>query len=372
MKRFLICAITAIVCSASVNAAGPFSGKFNTADVKAACDTAIHWQMLNYKKPNKKAQVDWVCGALYIGMYKWAELNDDKAIFDFLTDIGNKNDWSLINTRPYHADNICTGQMYLKMFEKEGKEQMAQATKDRAYYIANHPNTAPLDKTDPIGKDCRWSWCDALFMAPPVYATLYRLTGEQCYLDYMDSEFKCCADSLYDKDEKLFYRDIVRIPHREPNGAKEFWGRGNGWVFGGLPLIMENLPVGHPSRAYYEQIFKEMASAILKCQGKDGSWRASLLAAENYPDPENSSSTFFCYGFAWGINNGLLDPKVYRKPLEKGWKAIVGHIHEDGMLGNVQQIGAAPVKGVAYDSTQAYGYGSLLLAGTEITKLLAK
>lgn len=84
---------------------------------------------------------------------------------------------------------------------------------------------------------------DALFMAPPVYAALYTITGDKIYLNYMDSEYKECVDSLYDKEDHLFYRDNKRIPLREKNGSKQFWGRGNGWVFAGLPLIIDNLPL---------------------------------------------------------------------------------------------------------------------------------
>lgn len=371
MKKTLSAIFLLALCLGSASAAdGTFSGKFNARDVKAACDTAASWQMLNFGKEGKNAVTDWTCGALYIGMYKWAEKTDSKAVFDFLKKTGESVGWDLRNNRPWHADDICVGQAFIKMSQRFKKPSWAQATVDRAYYISNHPSTAPLDKRDKLGKDERWSWCDALFMAPPVYAQLYAVTGEECYLKYMDEEYRACTDSLYDREEHLFYRDVIRIPHREPNGAKEFWGRGNGWVFGGLPLVMENLPADHPSRPFYERLFKEMAASIVACQGKDGSWRASLLAAECYPDPENSSSTFFCYGLAWGINNGLLDRNVYEKPLRKGWKAICGYIHPDGMLGYVQPIGAAPVKGVKPESTQVYGVGSLLLAGTEILKLL--
>lgn len=31
----------------------------------------------------------------------------------------------------------------------------------------------------------------------------------------MDSEYKECVDSLYDKEDHLFYRDNKRIPLRE-------------------------------------------------------------------------------------------------------------------------------------------------------------
>ena len=47
---------------------------------------------------------------------------------------------------------------------------------------------------------------------------------------------------LYDKEEHLFYRDHRYFAKREANGKKVFWGRGNGWVLGGLVEILQALP----------------------------------------------------------------------------------------------------------------------------------
>ena len=269
--------------------------------------------------------------------------------------------------RAYHADDICVGQAFIEMYRKVGDRRMLQPVLERAFYVASHPSKAPLLKTDAIGKDERWSWSDALFMAPPVYAALYQLTGEKIYLDYMDNEYKVCVDSLYDKEEHLFYRDCKRIPLREKNGKKQFWGRGNGWVFGGLPLIIDNLPTECAGRDYYINLFVEMAEAVKDTQCKGGDWRTSLLDPDSYDMPENSCSAFMCYGIAWGIRNGYLAKKTYGKVLEKGWKSLVNAVHADGKLGYIQPVGAAP-KAAGYDATDVYGVGAFLLAGSEIMK----
>lgn len=73
---------------------------------------------------------------------------------------------------------------------------------------------------------------------------------------------------------------------REPNGAKQFWARGNGWVLAAFPLILENLPEEYLKRDYYIRLYKEMAARILQTQDAQGSWHASLLDAGTYPQPE--------------------------------------------------------------------------------------
>ena len=40
-------------------------------------------------------------------------------------------------------------------------------------------------KTDERGKLERWSWADALFMAPPVYAALSKMTKDPKYVTFM-------------------------------------------------------------------------------------------------------------------------------------------------------------------------------------------
>lgn len=366
MKRITIVFI-ALAASIQLNAAGPFSGKLKQADIKTVCDTVAAWQIAHFGEV-KHSQTGWHNGALYVGMFEWAEQSGNKKVFKFLNEVGKNNGWHM-EKRQYHADDICVGQTFIRMYEKYGKPEMIIPVRERAYYVATHPSDAPLSKNDPVGKNDRWSWCDALFMAPPVYAQLYRITGDQVYLDYMNSEYRVCTDSLYDRNDHLYYRDCIRIPKREKNGAKQFWGRGNGWVYGGLCLIMENLPEGHPSRSYYEKIYLEMTEKIVDLQDKNGSWHTSLLDYETYPDAENSSSAFFTYGLAWGLNHGMLKGGRYEKAMQKAWKALVGYVNEEGKLGYVQQVAGSPGAAGA-DATEVYGVGAMLLAGSEISRLI--
>ena len=83
---------------------------------------------------------------------------------------------------------------------------------------------------------------------------------------------------------------------------------------GGLVRSLQYLPQDDPARPRFEQQFKEMAAAVLKCQQADGLWRSSLLDPENYPLKETSGSGFFTYALAWGVNQGLLDAQRMNPP----------------------------------------------------------
>ena len=144
-------------------------------------------------------------------------------------------------------------------------------------------------------------------MAPPVYARMYVLTGRPEFLEFMDREYKATYEYLYDKEARLFYRDWRYFDNVEANGEKVFWGRGNGWVLGGLAELLQILPETNAYRDFYEDLFVDLAARLAGLQSPDGYWHASLLDPASYPSPETSATGFIVYGLAYGVNAGLLD-----------------------------------------------------------------
>jgi rhamnogalacturonyl hydrolase YesR len=205
-------------------------------------------------------------------------------------------------------------------------------------------------------------------MAPTVWAKMANITGNKKYLDFMFSEYKATTDYLYDKSDSLYFRDSSYFTKKEANGRKVFWGRGNGWVFAGLPIIIRELPDGYTHKVFFVNIYRQMASKLLSLQSSDGFWHASLLDPASYPNPEMSATAFFVYGMAWGVNYGYLDKTTYLPAIVKGWKSMVSSVWPDGKVGFIQPIGADP-KSVTKGMTEVYGVGGFLMAGTEIIKL---
>jgi rhamnogalacturonyl hydrolase YesR len=243
---------------------------------------------------------------------------------------------------------------------------MLEPTKEQFNFIMYHPAKSSLKWRTPFHQD-RWNWCDALFMSPPVWAKLYNITGDKKYLDFMIAEYKATTDFLFDKKENLYYRDESYMGKLD-NGTKVFWSRGNGWVFAGLANIMNELNPKSKEYKYFLKIYKKMAKKLIKIQTPNGHWAMSLLGQEFYPTPETSGSSFYIFGLAWGINNGILNRSDYEPAVRKGWNAMVSHVTDEGMLGYVQPIGAAPGKAWK-DKTEVYGTGAFLSAGSEVYKL---
>jgi len=327
------------------------------------------------KTPAKHHDLTWHMGALYAGMDKWRKIADNPAKYtDWLKMIGNRNSWKL-HKRPYHADDHTVGQFYLSLYEETKDPKMLKPTQERFDWILANPKTGSL-KWGGYGKDkhstdChyRWGWCDALFMAPPVWARLSKVTGQKKYLDFMDQEYHATYDLLWDKKDHLFWRDSSFFPKREKNGRNLYWARGNGWVFGGLALMIPDLPKNWEGRTFYVNLYKQMAESLKKCQRQDGTWSMGLLGGvEGYPTRETSGTSFYTFGLAWGVNNGLLDRAAFEPAVLKAWNALADCVTEEGLLGYVQPVGAAPGDSYA-DKTEVYGIGAFLAAGTEVYKL---
>jgi len=354
-------------------AAVPSAGKgigtpaLDKGQVLAIMERVADWQIANQPQVTHH-DLDWTNAALYIGMAELAAVSKDPKYERWLLDIGWKYRW-----QPHHdmylADDIAVSQMYLEMYRRVGDKRMFNPTWARTEWVIRHPSSSSLLYN---GKDfptlARWSWCDAVFMAPPVYAQMSSLTRDPKYLEFMDKEYRATYDLLYDKAEKLFFRDHNFFGRKEANGKKVLWGRGNGWVMGGLVRILKELPEGTPSRRFYETLLIEMSARLAGLQDPDGYWHASLLDPEAYPNPETSGSGFFVYALAYGVNSGLLDKATYAPVVLKGWAALQNAVFPDGKLGWVQPIGSDP-RLTTKDMTEVYGVGAFLLAGSEVYRL---
>lgn len=318
------------------------------------------------------APTDWTNGVYYKGVAQASIATQDQRYLSALKTMGYRNDWNPLY-RVHHADDISISYSYLYVSTTRKDLVDLQPTKEWLDKHLFEPNEWNVGEGEGIQKTLWW-WCDALFMAPPVIAYYSKLTGEEKYLEAMNKYYKETYDLLFDQDEKLFARDLRYVwkgndeDIKEANGKKVFWSRGNGWVIGGLALILEQMPKDDEHRAFYEELLKTMAGRLKELQHEDGLWRTSLLSPESYNHGEVSGSGLFTYAMAWGINNGLLDKTEYQPVVEKAWKALRTCQHEDGMVGWVQNIGDSP-KPADADSWQNYGTGAFLLAGSEMLKL---
>jgi len=325
------------------------------------------WQ-LAHPAPKWKS-TDWHNAAFYAGVMSLVEVSPSLRFREAMIKMGEGNSWKL-GERIYHADDHAVGQTYADLYRATKDARMIGPMRERFDYILAHQKDDNLlfDEKQNPGRTDRWSWCDALFMAPPAWAKLTQVTGDAKYLEFAVTKWWVTSDYLYDRSERLYFRDSSIFPKKEKNGAKVFWARGNGWVLGGLVRMLQSMPADHPARAKFVQQFREMSERIAALQNADGYWRASMLDPQSYPMQESSGTGFFCYGLAWGINEGLLDRAKFEPTVRKAWAALLACVKPDGRLTHVQPVGFTPVT-FDENSTEPYGVGAFLLAGREMIRL---
>ena len=346
---------------------------FDKSNIEASMIKALEWQEAH--PIFALAPTDWTAGAYYIGVARAHRTTKNQFFEAALRTQGYHNNWQPYK-RVYHADDITISYSYLYV-EQTFKRKNFVDLKPTEEFLNTHlyePNKWKDGTDKQKMKNILWWWCDALFMAPPVITLYAKQTGNEKYLDDMHKYYMETYNQLYDKEERLFARDMRFLwgvneeDMKEPNGKKIFWSRGNGWVIGGLALILDDMPKDYKHRPFYENLYKEMAARLLEIQPSDGLWRTSLLCPETYDHGEVSGSGFYTFALAWGINNGMLDKAKYAPAVKKAWSALAACQHENGMVGWVQNIGASPEPANA-NSWQNFGTGAYLLAGSEILKL---
>lgn len=312
----------------------------------------------------------WTRAVYYEGLMALYNIDKNKAYYDYAVDWGTKHKWGLrsgVNTR--NADDQCCGQTYIDLYLIDKQTERITDIK------TSIDNMVKSERKDD------WNWIDALQMAMPVFVRLGVLHNDTSYYRKMYDLYSFAKHNhggkgLYNQADKLWWRDKDFVPpYKEPNGENCYWSRGNGWVVAALVRTLEMVPKTDPHYNEYLQDYKDMCAALLPIQRSDAFWNVSLHDSTNFGGKELSGTALFTYGFAWGINNGLLDKKIYSPVVAKTWNAMVKDcVHPDGKLGFVQGTGKEPKDGqpVTYTSTpdfEDYGLGCFLLAGSEVYKM---
>lgn len=331
----------------------------------------------------------WTRAVYYEGLMALQDVDGRKAYEDYINKWCTHHGWTPRNgTTTVHADDQCCSQTYLEMYLKERKEYQLEAT---------HQNTENQMAT---GRNDYWTWIDAIQMAMPVYSHMYRITGDDRYLDFALRSYvwarDSCGGGLLNEKTGLWWRDKDFVPpYKEPDGNDCYWSRGNAWVYAALVRVIADLKAVAPSAAgkHGKGIGKAsthakllrlltadyllMSKAILACQRDDGFWNVSLHSPTTFGGKETSGTSLFLYGLAWGLNNGLLKAAKYRKSADAAWHGLADSAacNADGSLGYVQGTGKQPSDGQPVTATSIpdfidYGIGCFLLGATEYSRLL--
>jgi unsaturated rhamnogalacturonyl hydrolase len=312
----------------------------------------------------------WTRGVYYEGLMSLYKLDPQKTYLDYAVSWGTFHKWNLRNgVTTRNADDQCCGQTYIDLYLLDKKEERIHKIK------ASMDSLMMSDKADD------WSWIDALQMAMPVFAHLGVIYKDNRYYEkmfamYNHTKNKHGDKGLYNPTAGLWWRDKdFDPPYKTPSGKNCYWSRGNGWVVAAMVRVLTILPKDAPHREEYLNMYLTMMKALLPLQRQDGFWNVSLTDESEFGGKELTGTALFIYGMAWGINQGLLDKKIYAPVVAKSWNSLTKDcLHPNGFLGYVQSTGKMPSDGqpLSYDKMpdfEDYGLGCFLLAGSEVYKM---
>lgn len=312
----------------------------------------------------------WTRGVYYEGLMALNEIDPQQSYIAYTDRWASFHKWTPRNgVKTTHADDQCCTQTYLMRYETTKDDVM------KKFVIEDFDNQIATGRID------YWTWIDAIQMAMPAYAHLYKITGERKYIDVAMKMYNWsrneCGGGCYNAKEGLWWRDKDFVPpYKEQDGNNCYWSRGNGWVYVALCRVMDQLS---PKDKYYKQLKKDfiaMSMALAKIQREDGFWNVSLVSPTTFGGKETTGTSLFLAGMSWGIRHGILAAKTYRPIVDKAWNGMETYaVHPNGFLGYVQGTGKEPKDGQPVTYTKVpdfedFGLGCFLLGGVEYYKLL--
>ena len=363
MLRLMLGACVLAGCAAAAAPAPAEDKLAPQAELLALMHKVNDWQAAHPVMP--AGDRNWERATWYTGvMSAWKETHDRRFLNQAL-EWGRQHNWQ-VGTEEGGSNRLFCVETWLELFAVEKDPAMIQpVVQVLATPAPNSPAGAKRWYLE--AWDLNWLYVDSLYGAPAL-AMLAKATGDKKYLEIMQAFFDDVTGELYDRETGLYYRDARFIGKKTANGKKILWSRGNGWAFGALARILENLPTEHPARNEYVRIYRRMASELVKRQGADGLWRANLDDPEQIPEPETSGTGFFCYGLAWGINHGILARPEYLPAVARAWAGLARNVTPEGKVLRGQQVGDRPVA-VTQAAPREYVAGTVLLAASQVYTL---
>ena len=168
-------------------------------------------------------------------------------------------------------------------------------------------------------------WIDDMYMINLLQTQACRATRDRLYAKRAAKEMVLYLDKLQLEDG--LFNHAADVPYR--------WGRGNGWMAAGMPMILQYLK---PGDEHYDRIlagYRKMMATLLRHQRPSGLWGQLV----DDPDPrswdETSGSLMFAYGFIMGCRHSWLDAATYAPAARKAYLAVARRL--DG-YGNVPDV----------------------------------
>lgn len=213
-------------------------------------------------------------------------------------------------------------------------------------------------------------WLDDLFMSVPALAQMGKLTGNLKYYDDAVKQVRQFSKRMFNMEKGLYMHGWVQAMEEHPEYR---WARANGWAIMTMVELLDVLPKEHEG---YQDVLRQLQAHIkglVQYQDGTGFWHQLIDRNDTYL--ETSATAIYTYSIAKAINKGYIDKLAYSPVVILGWNAVATKVNDKG-----QVEGTCVGTGMGFDPAfyyyrpinvyAAHGYGPVLLAGSEIIKLI--
>lgn len=166
-------------------------------------------------------------------------------------------------------------------------------------------------------------WIDDMYMINILQTQAYRATGDFKYIDRAAGEMVFYIRNLQQPDGLFHHAEVCNY----------VWGRGDGWMAAGMPMILQYLPADHPSYGPILDGYRKMMASLLRYQRENGLWGQLVNDPECWD--ESSASAMFAFSFIKGVQHGWLDAGTYGPAARKAWISLCSLLDDKGNLANV-------------------------------------
>ena len=339
--------------------------------------------LADYVASSWDPKMKWMWGEALLG-YAMDELdkeNGKTTYTDFLCEYCDY--WAKVNPPADQSDTTAPGLITYAMYKRTNKEAYKSLTEKVLKYIRYEPRLY-LDCLNHLGSSKKGRlypksvWIDSVMMFS-VFTSLYaKENGDDELLAFSARQPKQYASMMFDEEVGLWSHSYwVKAKKAFPQNNL-FWGRGNGWVICGFPMILDNIGLEHEEAPKIIELFVKTSEALLSCMNEDGTFN-TLLKYKSYR--ELSATALISAGWLHGIRCGYLDKK-FLTPAVKAFEACVNamEVSEEGVFmteisGPTIPLPLLPRLGYALiprGKNWSYGIAALIFAAIEYKRCLNK
>lgn len=288
--------------------------------------------------------------------------------------------WAKQDPAVDQSDTAAPGLITYAMYKRTGNPEYRRLTDKVLDYIRYEPRLYG-DCLNHLGSSKKGRlypksvWIDSVMMFS-VFTSLYaKENGDRELLDFAARQPRQYADMMLDPAAHLWAHSYwVRYQGAFPK-RELFWGRGNGWVICGFPMILDSIGADHECAPEIIRLFRKTSEALLACRREDGTF-STLLKYDSYR--ELSATALISAGWMHGIRRGYLDER-FLEPAVRAFAACVEAIEESesgvympeisGPTIPVPVFPKAGYKLVPIGKNWSYGVAALLFAAIEYKRL---